>query len=122
MIYDSVQDVVMDDVFLRLDRFLPHANLFLKIESLNPGGSIKLKTAVSLIEDAERKGLLRPGGTVIESSSGNLGVGLSMICAVKRYKFICVIDPNTAPQNKAYMQALGAEVVTVAQKDKAGGY
>ncbi|MFD5696419.1 pyridoxal-phosphate dependent enzyme, partial [Streptomyces lasiicapitis] len=80
-------DLVTDDIFLRFPDVLPGSELYLKIEGLNPAGSVKLKPAVELIEDAERRGILSPGGCVVESSSGNLGVALATVCAAKGYAF-----------------------------------
>ncbi|MGX4687698.1 2,3-diaminopropionate biosynthesis protein SbnA [Streptomyces sp. JNUCC 63] len=120
--YDTAQDLVLDRVFLRLDGLVPDIRLLLKIEGFNPAGSIKLKTAIGLIEDAEQWNLLRPGGHIIESSSGNLGVALSSVCAARGYRFTCVTDPNTSPQNAALIRAFGAQVVVVDTKDANGGF
>lgn len=122
MIYANAMDVVMDDVFVALPYLSRHADVFLKVEGLNPAGSIKLKTAVGLVEDAERRGTLSVGVPVIESSSGNLGVALSCICAAKGYDLTCVVDPNTSESSIAHMRALGTEVVMVSRTDANGGY
>ncbi|MBD6615445.1 cysteine synthase family protein [Komarekiella sp. 'clone 1'] len=86
---------------------------FLKLESCNPGGSIKEKNAVYLVTRAEEEGLLIPGGTIIESSSGNFGVGLAMIGAVRGYRVIIVVDAKTAPPFRRMLKAYGAELVDV---------
>ncbi|WP_318036708.1 2,3-diaminopropionate biosynthesis protein SbnA [Streptomyces chengmaiensis] len=122
MIYRYAHDVVLDDIFLDLDGFIPGVELLLKVEGLNPAGSIKLKAAVGLLDDAERRGLLRPGGSVIESSSGNLGIALSSVCAARGYRFTCVVDPNTPRQSIALMEAYGAQAVIVRERDANGGY
>lgn len=122
MITDRVYDIVTDDIYLRLPRLVDRTEIYLKIEGLNPAGSVKLKTAIALIEDMERAGLLRPGGRVVESSSGNLGIALSMVCSVKGYSFTCITDPNASPRSVATMRALGAAVVMVAERDANGGY
>ena len=122
MIGDSVDDLVTDDVFLRFGDAVPGSELYLKIEGLNPAGSVKLKTAVGLVDDARRRGLLGPGGHVVESSSGNLGVALATVCAARGYDFTCVTDLNAAPHNVALMRALGATVVVVDQRDTNGGF
>jgi N-(2-amino-2-carboxyethyl)-L-glutamate synthase len=121
-LYRNASELVLDDVFLEMSSLIDGINLLLKIESFNPAGSIKLKTAVSLLDDAERRGLLKPGGCVIESSSGNLGIALSSICAMRGYRFICVTDPNTSPQSIALMRVFGASVVEVTEQDAKGGY
>lgn len=122
MIAQSVEDIIVDDVYLELSDLLPGRDLFLKLEGLNPAGSIKLKTANAIVEDAEQRGVLREGGRVIESSSGNLGISLSMVCASKGYQFTCVTDLNSSPQSVAAMRALGAEVIVVDQRDQNNGF
>lgn len=122
MICTNAFDAIVDNVFVALPYLSLHADVFLKIEGFNPAGSIKLKTAVGLIEDAERRGTLSVGTPVIESSSGNLGIALSGICAAKGYPFTCVADPNTSESAVAHMRALGAEVVIVRTSDANGGY
>ncbi|MBW4596601.1 MAG: cysteine synthase family protein [Brasilonema angustatum HA4187-MV1] len=86
---------------------------FLKLESCNPGGSIKEKNAIYLVTRAEEEGLLVPGGTIIESSSGNFGVGLAMVGAARGYRVIIVVDAKTAPPFRRMIQAYGAELVDV---------
>ncbi|MFG2058080.1 2,3-diaminopropionate biosynthesis protein SbnA [Micromonospora sp. NPDC048930] len=112
----------MDNVFLRLGDAIPKVDVYLKLEGLNPAGSVKLKSAVSMVRDAEERGVLRPGATVVESSSGSLGIALAMICAARGYRFRCVTDPNISAQSRDVMRALGAEVVQVDQRDSNGGY
>ncbi|WP_441245529.1 2,3-diaminopropionate biosynthesis protein SbnA [Kitasatospora sp. McL0602] len=114
--------MVLDDLFLDLHGFIEGVDLALKIEGLNPAGSIKLKAAVGLLDDAERRGLLKPGGRVIESSSGNLGIALSSVCAARGYRFTCVADPNTASASVALIKAFGGQVVIVDQRDANGGF
>jgi 2,3-diaminopropionate biosynthesis protein SbnA len=122
VIYEHAYEIILDDVFLHLDGASPNHDVYLKLEGLNPAGSIKLKSAVSMVEDAERRGVLRPGATVIESSSGSLGIALAMMLADKGYRFVCVTDPNISPLSRDVMTALGAEVVQVDWRDSAGGY
>ncbi|AZS89060.1 2,3-diaminopropionate biosynthesis protein SbnA [Streptomyces griseoviridis] len=122
MIYQRACDIVTDDVFLELDRILPDSRLFLKLEGMNPAGSVKLKSALGMVEDAERKGRLWPGGRIVESSSGSLGIALSVIAAARGYHFTCVTDPNVSPQSLALIRALGGEVVEVTRRDHNGGY
>ncbi|WEV27778.1 2,3-diaminopropionate biosynthesis protein SbnA [Streptomyces sp. 71268] len=122
MIFERASDVVMDDVFLRLPGFLATGEVFLKLEGLNPAGSVKLKTAVALIESLERTGALRAGSRVIESSSGNLGVALSVACAARGYGLTVVTDPNAARHSIRVMESLGTDVVVVSTRDAQGGY
>ncbi|MEW2131118.1 2,3-diaminopropionate biosynthesis protein SbnA [Streptomyces sp. NPDC005435] len=122
MIFRNAYDLVLDDLFLDLRGFLPGIDLMLKIEGLNPAGSIKLKAAVGLLEDLESRGVLHPGGRLIESSSGNLGIALSSVCAARGYRFTCVADPNTATTSIRLMRAYGAEVVIIDRRDANGGF
>ncbi|MFG2041340.1 2,3-diaminopropionate biosynthesis protein SbnA [Dactylosporangium sp. NPDC048998] len=122
MIYEHAYDMIVDDVFLHLGDAAPNVDIHLKIEGLNPAGTIKLKAAARMIQDAEERGLLRPGSRVIESSSGGLGVAVAMVCAGKGYDFVCVTDPNASPHSLDVMRALGAEIVTVNSPDGNGGY
>ncbi|QLE73194.1 2,3-diaminopropionate biosynthesis protein SbnA [Streptomyces rectiverticillatus] len=122
MIYQSTHEMILDDVFLDLSGFISGVDVLLKLEGFNPAGSIKMKAAVGLLEDAESRGVLRPGGHVIESSSGNLGIALSSVCAARGYRFTCVVDPNTSALSIALMKAFGAQVVSVDQRDANGGF
>ncbi|WP_424215831.1 2,3-diaminopropionate biosynthesis protein SbnA (plasmid) [Streptomyces sp. BI20] len=122
MIYERASDIVLDDVFLHLPDLLEHARVFLKLEGLNPAGSIKLKTALALVEDAERSGALPAGAPVIESSSGNLGIALATVCANTGHPLTVVTDPNATRQSVRAMRSLGAEVVEVLGRDPNGGY
>jgi len=123
MIIESPVDLVFRDLFYRLRAFTGRHGVFLKLEGFNVTGSIKIKTAVGLLEDLEKRGLARPRETVIvESSSGNLGLALSLLCAVKGYKFICVTDPNANHSTVREMELYGAEVIVVSDRDSAGGF
>jgi 2,3-diaminopropionate biosynthesis protein SbnA len=122
MIYKKVSDIVTDDIFLLLEDFVPDTTLFLKLEGLNPAGSIKLKTANTLIGSMEEIGALHPGVRVIESSSGNLGVALSVVCAAKGYPLTVVTDPNATRHAIRVMECLGTEIVEVSTRDRHGGY
>ena len=96
--------------------------LFLKCEGFNFAGSVKLKAAASMVAAAERDGLLRPGSVLVESSSGNLGVALSMIAASRGYHFVCVTDSRCNLATKRLMEALGAEVHTIVEPDPVSGF
>ncbi|WP_165984762.1 2,3-diaminopropionate biosynthesis protein SbnA [Streptomyces sp. YIM 98790] len=122
MIANEAHDLVVEDVFLRIDEYVPGSSGFLKIEACNPAGSIKIKTAVALVEEAEKAGCIRPRTRLIESTSGNLGIALSVICAAKGYPLTCVTDPNTNAQSIRMMEALGTEVVVISRRDRNGGY
>lgn len=94
----------------------------LKLEGANPGGSVKDRTALSLIEYLEQRGTLAKDSILIESTSGNLGVSLSLVAAAKRYAFVAVVDPKTTAENLAKMRRLGAQIETVSEPDEVGGY
>jgi N-(2-amino-2-carboxyethyl)-L-glutamate synthase len=123
MIIESPLDLIFRNLFYRLRNFAGSHDVFLKLEGFNVTGSIKIKTAIGLVEDLERRGIAKPNKTVIvESSSGNLGIALSLVCAIKRYKFICVTDPNANFANVRGMELYGAQVVVVKDRDAVGGY
>ena len=82
-----------------------------KLEQLNPGGSVKDRIALTMIEDAERSGLLRPGGTIIEPTSGNTGHGLAMVAAIKGYNMIFVMPDKMSAEKISLLRAYGADVV-----------
>ena len=116
-------DLIFRDLFYRLRAFAGSHDVFLKLEGFNITGSIKIKTAIALVEDLERRGIAKPAKTVIvELSSGNLGLALSLVCATKGYKFICVTDPNANRATIKGMELYGAEVIVVADRDPAGGF
>jgi 2,3-diaminopropionate biosynthesis protein SbnA len=122
MLYRKITDLVLDDVFLDMSGLVEGIRLILKLENFNFGGSIKAKPALALLDDGERRGLLQPGGQVIESSSGNLGIALSSVCAARGYHFTCVVDPNTPRRSISLMRALGAHVAEVFERDANGGF
>ncbi|HRJ05782.1 MAG TPA: cysteine synthase family protein, partial [Ignavibacteria bacterium] len=87
------------------------ASVFAKMESMNPGASVKDRIGLAMIEDAEKRGLLKPGGTIIEATSGNTGIGLALTAAVKGYKCIFTMTEKVSVEKRRYLQALGADVV-----------
>ena len=111
-----------DELYVDLRSIFGHS-LFLKCEGFNFAGSIKLKAATEMVEAAERDGVLKPGSILVESSSGNLGVALSMIAASKGYRFLCVTDSRCNLATRRLMEALGSQVhiITVAAPDSDGG-
>jgi len=123
MIIESPLQLIFRDLFYRLRAFAGSHDVFLKLEGFNITGSIKIKTAIGLVEDLEQRGMARPNETVlVESSSGNLGLALSLVCAIKDYKFICVTDPNANRATIRGMELHGARVIVVEDRDPVAGY
>ncbi|UWR21251.1 2,3-diaminopropionate biosynthesis protein SbnA [Sulfitobacter sp. S190] len=114
-IAENVLELVGKTPLLRLKRYLNQTdvNLIAKIEALNPGGSAKDRPARYMIEQALKERQLVPGDTVVESSSGNMGIGLAQTCAVHGLNFICVVDPNAQSQNVEIIRALGGKIELV---------
>ncbi len=110
-IHDDVVAAIGNTPLIRLARIHPPGNLVAKIESMNPGGSVKERIAVTMIDDAERRGLLKPGGTIIEPTSGNTGVGLAMIGAVRGYRVICTVPDKVSKEKQDLLRAYGVEVI-----------
>src|SRR3954453_16874381 len=109
-----------DDLYVDLRGIVGHP-LFLKCEGFNFAGSIKLKAASEMVEAAERDGVLTSGSILVESSSGNLGVALSMIAASKGYRFLCVTDSRCNLSTRRLMQALGSQVHIISEPDAVSG-
>ncbi|GAA4154549.1 2,3-diaminopropionate biosynthesis protein SbnA [Actinomadura keratinilytica] len=120
-IISSPQDFNVEDLYVDLRPVLG-CPLYLKCEGFNFAGSVKLKAAAQMIDAAERDGSLTPDSILVESSSGNLGVALSIIAAARGRRFVCVTDPRCNPATMRLMRALGAEVRVVSRPDAAGGY
>lgn len=123
MIIESPLELIFRDLFYRVPGFASGHDLFLKLEGFNVSGSIKVKTAIALVEDLEQRGLATPHETVmIESSSGNLGLALSLVCAIKGYEFICVTDPTANRAAIKSIELYGGKVIVVEQRDTVGGF
>ncbi len=105
---DSVLATIGNTPHIRLGRLFPDAAVWIKSERSNPGGSIKDRIALSMVEAAEASGALKPGGTIIEPTSGNTGIGLAMVAAVKGYKLILVMPESMSVERRRLMQAYGA--------------
>lgn len=110
-IHESVIDAIGNTPLVRLSRLHPPGNLVAKVEYMNPGGSTKERIAVSMIDAAEQDGLLRPGGTIIEPTSGNTGVGLALVGAVRGYRVICTVPDKVSNEKIRQLEAYGVEVV-----------
>src|SRR5262252_7522277 len=112
-IYDSICEVIGSTPIVRLKRIPENhwSEMLVKLESLNPGGSVKDRIGLSMIEAAERDGRLKPGGTIIEATSGNTGIGLALVAASKGYKLVLVVPDKMAREKIFHLRALGAEVM-----------
>ncbi len=120
--FDNILQTVGNTPLVRLAKLAPaHVNLFVKLEAFNPMGSVKDRLALGIIEDAERRGALRPGQTVIEGTSGNTGIGLAMVCAVKGYPLVVVMAENFSIERRRMMRFLGAKVVLTPAALKGSG-
>lgn len=105
----SILETIGNTPHVRLERlFAPPAEVWMKLERANPGGSIKDRIALGMVEDAEAKGLLKKGSTIIEPTSGNTGIGLAMVCAVKGYRLILVMPDSMSVERRRVMAAYGA--------------
>ncbi len=114
-IYDSITQLIGNTPLVRLGKFVNSrnidANILAKVEYFNPGGSVKDRIALAMIEDAEAKGILKDGGTIIEPTSGNTGVGLSLVGAVKGYKVILTMPETMSIERRKLASAYGTEIV-----------
>jgi len=112
-IAESVLDLVGNTPLVRLDRVRPagYAEVLGKLESLNPAGSVKDRIALSMIEDAEQRGLIKPGDTIVEPTSGNTGIGLAMVCAVKGYKLVLTMPEDMSTERRKLLQRYGAQLM-----------
>ena len=112
MIYNDITEVIGNTPLVKLRKLSPAGSeVFVKLDSKNPGGSIKDRPALAIINDAEATGKLSTGGTIIEPTSGNTGIAIAMIAAVRGYKCILVMPDTMSKERQAYMKAYGAEIV-----------
>ncbi|MEM7194469.1 MAG: cysteine synthase A [Pseudomonadota bacterium] len=123
MKYDNILETIGSTPVIKLNRLAQglEAACWVKLESFNPGGSVKDRPAIRMIEDAERDGVLKSGDTIIEPTSGNTGIGLAMVAAVKGYRAIFVMSEDMSRERKQILQAYGGEVLlTPAEKGTVG--
>lgn len=111
-LFDSILDTVGDTPTVRINNLgVDHATIYVKPESFNPASSVKDRLALNIIEDAERRGLLKPGQTVVEATSGNTGIGLAIVCAQKGYPLVVTMADSFSVERRKLMRMLGAKVV-----------
>jgi cystathionine beta-synthase len=111
--YNNVLETIGNTPLIKINKLTKEVNALVlaKVETTNPGNSVKDRMALKMIEDAEKNGLLKPGGTVIEGTSGNTGMGLALACIIKGYKLICVLNDKQSKEKMDILRAVGAEVV-----------
>jgi cysteine synthase A len=122
VIYDSILHTIGRTPIVRINKLAPkHVTMYVKVEFFNPGGSVKDRLAIGIIEDAERRGLLKPGQTVVEATSGNTGIALAMVCAAKGYPFVAVMVETFSIERRKIMRALGAKVILTPAAERGSG-
>ena len=111
-IEDSLLNLIGNTPIIKLESFdTGKCDLFVKLENHNPGGSIKDRIGLSIIEEAEKSGKIKPGGTIIEATAGNTGIGLALVAAIKGYKMILVIPDKMSREKILHLEGLGAEII-----------
>ncbi|PXV60740.1 cysteine synthase [Dyella jiangningensis] len=122
MIYDSILDTIGNTPIVRIHRLAPkHVTLYAKVEAFNPAGSVKDRLAYAIIIDAEQRGVLKPGQTVVEATSGNTGVALAAVCAARGYPFVAVMTETFSIERRKLMRAYGAKVVLTPAAERGSG-
>jgi len=122
MLYDDITQTIGRTPVVRIQRLAPaHVTMYTKLEMANPGGSVKDRLALGIIEDAERRGDLKPGQTVVEMTSGNTGIAVALVCAARGYPFVAVMPDSFSVERRAIMRAYGAKVVLTPAAERASG-
>src|SRR5215831_10235149 len=122
MIYDNITQLVGRTPVVRIQRLAPAGiTMYVKLESANPGGSVKDRLALGIVLDAERRGQLRPGQTVVEATSGNTGIALALVCAARGYPFVAIMPESFSVERRQIMRAYGAKVVLTPAAERATG-
>ena len=121
-LYDSILDTVGNTPIVKLQRLAPpQASVYVKVESFNPGGSVKDRLALAIILDAEARGLIKPGDTIVEATSGNTGVALAMVAAARGYKFVATMVETFSVERRKLMRAYGAKVILTPAAERGSG-
>ena len=121
-IYNSILDTIGNTPVVKLNRLAPAGvDVYAKVESFNPGGSVKDRLALAIILDAEKKGLLKPGDTIVEATSGNTGVALAMVAAARGYKFVATMVETFSIERRKLMRAYGAKVILTPAAERGTG-
>ena len=121
-IHDTILDTIGHTPVVKLHRIAPgHVTVYAKIESFNPGGSVKDRLALAIVLDAEARGLLKPGDTIVEATSGNTGVSLAMVAAARGYKFVATMVETFSIERRKLMRAYGAKVILTPAAERGSG-
>jgi len=121
-LYDSILDTIGRTPVVKLHRVAPeNVSLYVKVESFNPGGSVKDRLALAIVLDAEERGLLKPGDTIVEATSGNTGVALAMVAAARGYKFVATMVETFSIERRKLMRAYGAKVILTPAAERGSG-
>ncbi|MGA1120072.1 MAG: PLP-dependent cysteine synthase family protein [bacterium] len=121
-LYDSIVDTIGNTPCIRINKLAPEGvRLYVKAEAFNPAASVKDRLAISIIEEAEKRGELKPGQTVVEATSGNTGIGLAMVCAAKGYPLVVTMADSFSIERRKLMRFLGAKVVLTPRAQKGFG-
>ncbi|MCP1727796.1 cysteine synthase A [Natronospira proteinivora] len=122
MIYNSILETIGNTPIVKLNRLAPEGiDFYVKVEAFNPMASVKDRLAIAIIEDAERRGALKRGQTVVEATSGNTGIALAMVCAAKGYPFVATMVETFSVERRKLMRALGAKVILTPKEEKGTG-
>jgi cysteine synthase A len=122
MIYNNILETIGNTPVVRLNRIAPkHVEMYVKVESFNPAGSVKDRLAYAIITDAERRGVLKPGQTVVEATSGNTGIALAMVCAARGYPFVATMVETFSVERRKIMRAYGAKVILTPAAERGTG-
>ena len=122
MIYDSILETIGNTPVVRLNRMAPdHVRMYVKVESFNPMASVKDRLAFAIINDAEVRGTLKPGQTVVEATSGNTGIALAMVCAAKGHPFVATMADSFSVERRKVMRGLGAKVILTPAAERGTG-
>jgi cysteine synthase A len=122
MIYDNILGTIGKTPIVRINRLAPsHVTMYVKCEFFNPLASVKDRLAIAIIEDAERRGTIRPGQTVVEATSGNTGIALAMVCAAKGYPFVATMAESFSVERRKIMRMLGARVILTPAAERGSG-
>lgn len=121
-LYDCILDTIGNTPIVKLQRLAPpDVTLYAKVESFNPGGSVKDRLALAIILDAEKRGVLKPGDTIVEATSGNTGVALAMVAAARGYKFVATMVETFSVERRKLMRAYGAKVILTPAAERGSG-